>query len=70
MQLMIEEVQTMIDDQDQWWMESEEDEWQFEEEIPEWQADLEEKWGLNPGMLEVFLQATAESMYSGAYARM
>ena len=54
---------------DQWWEETEEDAWEFEEELPQWQVNLEERWGLNPGMLEIFLQDTAERMYSGAVTR-
>lgn len=63
-QLMIEEVQTMINDQDQWY-DGIGEVWFFEEEeIPEWQINLEERWGLNPGMLEVYLQDTAERLYA------
>ena len=69
-QLIIEEVQTMIEDQDQWWDDSGEA-WFFEEEqeIPEWQRSCEERYGIPEGSLEVYLQATAERMYSGAVAR-
>ena len=59
-QLYIEGIPT----RDQWWEESDDDEWIFEEELPEWQTDIEERWGLNPGMLEIFLQDTAERMYA------
>ena len=46
-----------------------EEEWDWineeEEELPPWQVVAEEKYGIPPGTLELFLKAQAEAAYRG-----
>ena len=58
----VDEIEEITEEE---WNEWNEVEVEVEEELPEWQVAAEEKYGIPPGTLELFLKASAEAAYRG-----